>query len=576
MCIEQSRIVSTGGLASVVEATSLSSLTINPLQNRTPGVPIIGSERYGKSKHVRATQAKSVSLDHSKEREAPLADLFDGKCGALAHSEMGLCEDSREEKSSNKFGNSLELRNSSELNGPLSTRILHGKTERITSTFDAVCTRPDSGTCDIRNTNRTLSHIRDSVVLKNRKLAVIPSDSVRDVHTVVELNLRRNHLQSFTGLSRFTSLKVLHLASNKLESLDIRVCELSSLEHLFLSDNLLESLPDEIGQLVNLKVLRLCQNRLKSIPDAIAKCTQLQTLSLGSIFGGNNLRVLPDAMCSLPELVELDVSRNDIEYLPRNIGDLPKLSILKAAHNKLRRIPPSIGQLEQLSSLDLAHNALRSLPAALGSLNKMAMLNVQDNQLTRLPGELGWLATSTSLFISGNPFTGTRTQTQSTAQYRPNTMQQHINGLSRGGTSTTSIATVTTHQERVHPRGSVYEDGYDSEYEPSTEVEPTANTNVWSRRGESCVPTLQEMCGELILTKNIPIDRRHITRDLVSYLNLAKSCTGCKQKTFRRDKREVCLKNLHGHTSVPSTVRLCKASCAMSCSPDTLKIALNW
>eukprot|EP01134_Creolimax_fragrantissima_P004650 CFRG4650T1 len=384
---------------------------------------------------------------------------------------------------------------------------------------------PSSQTITInsRNNAPTMKHIVDastyrrSVVMKNRRLASIPTLALENASTLVELNLRRNRITTFPDMTLFRNLKALHLASNGMEVMDSSLCVLLSLEQLFLSDNLLTHLPSEIGRLVNLRVLRVCQNRLEYLPDGIGQCTSLRTLTLGSLFGGNLLQTLPDSLCDLSQLEELDVSLNQLTTLPSRIHELSSLRTLHVSGNQLQHIPSTIGQLERLCTLDLSNNLLTLLPSAVGNLSSLSVLNIRDNLLTRLPGELGWLSTSTSLFISGNPFATQTSQTQPT------------NGASVNGGSFS--------------------------YTPSS----VASSGVR-------IQTLQEICGEVILKYKIQIDPRYITQDLAQYLKRARSCTGCRQQVFSRCKREVSLRNLHGHSQVPSTVSLCKASCVIGCS----------
>jgi Leucine-rich repeat (LRR) protein len=68
-----------------------------------------------------------------------------------------------------------------------------------------------------------------------------------------------------------------------------------------------------------------------------------------------------DGISRLPNLLELDVSHNQLAH----IGELPtSLMKLDLSHNLLKRLP-SLGELERLEKLDVSSNALTTLPIEL-------------------------------------------------------------------------------------------------------------------------------------------------------------------------------------------------------------------
>ena len=86
-------------------------------------------------------------------------------------------------------------------------------------------------------------------------------------------------------------------------------------------------------------------NSLRS--GTIGRLTALRVLKLNQ----NQLTKLPDAICTLANLVNLSVQNNPLETLPAAIGNLVNLRMLRLDNNQLRALPDSIGQLVNLLSL---------------------------------------------------------------------------------------------------------------------------------------------------------------------------------------------------------------------------------
>jgi len=74
------------------------------------------------------------------------------------------------------------------------------------------------------------------------------------------------------------NLKRLFLGSNQLDSLTIKICELTSLEALYLNHNNFTQFPLRITNMTSLKELNLNINKLESIPSEISHLTSLENL----------------------------------------------------------------------------------------------------------------------------------------------------------------------------------------------------------------------------------------------------------------------------------------------------------
>ena len=111
----------------------------------------------------------------------------------------------------------------------------------------------------------------------------------------------------------------------------------------------------------------------------------LQVLSLHD----NNLKRLPNDLCSLTKLTDLNICNNRLRELPKDIGKLVRLVNLDVQGNFLYELPPSIVDLTRIECVLLSRNSLCALPDGFGgnapSLRALALAN---NSLQHLPVSL--------------------------------------------------------------------------------------------------------------------------------------------------------------------------------------------
>ncbi|MBN3276511.1 LRRC1 protein, partial [Polyodon spathula] len=148
-------------------------------------------------------------------------------------------------------------------------------------------------------------------------------------------------------------------------------------------------------QLVELDVSR---NDIMDIPESISYCKALQVAD----FSGNPLTRLPESFPELRNLTCLSINDISLQALPDNIGNLCNLISLELRENLLTYLPESLAQLHKLEELDLGNNELYHLPEVIGSLLNLKDLWLDGNQLADLPMEIGGMNNLLCLDVSEN------------------------------------------------------------------------------------------------------------------------------------------------------------------------------
>ncbi|KAJ5068512.1 s-cell enriched with leucine-rich repeat-containing protein slra-related [Anaeramoeba ignava] len=241
----------------------------------------------------------------------------------------------------------------------------------------------------------SLSSLPDSIVklqslkelnLADNSLSELPTDFGR-LAQLSSLGLHKNNLSSLpTSFSKLENLALLNLSSNSLvafpeqilflknlERLDIACCclaafpenldALSSLRELNACSNLLKSIPPSIGNLKNLHELHLSDNLLENLPPEFFRIGSGDVSSKIAVhISGNFLKTFDSGWFSIPNLVALDISHNEITSAPKDHFDkLPRLRSLKLSHNKMRDLNlKSTENLPFLHTLHIEGNYLSS------------------------------------------------------------------------------------------------------------------------------------------------------------------------------------------------------------------------
>lgn len=173
-----------------------------------------------------------------------------------------------------------------------------------------------------------------------------------------------------------------------------------TLEHIDLSRNTLLVLPDDLFEmLTSLRLLRLIGNLLESIPRAILACPSITHLDLSSnILDGEALVPLTD----MPHLTHLNVSCNRIKYLPAALGRLTTLRKLDISSNYLTELSPCIWEMRNLRELNASFNRIAEVPGGVVGLKNLKTLILVGNAIETVHEQMLELSNLQQFDLRGN------------------------------------------------------------------------------------------------------------------------------------------------------------------------------
>ncbi|ESA44140.1 hypothetical protein GE21DRAFT_1471 [Neurospora crassa] len=194
----------------------------------------------------------------------------------------------------------------------------------------------------------------EKFVITNNRLSGPISESVRDLVSLRELDIRYNQISTIDVLSDLPRLEILSADHNQISKFSGSFERLRSLK---LNSNPIVKFEVK-APVPTLKILNLSNAQLASIDESIDNLMNLERLILDS---------------------------NYFVSLPNQIGNLKKLDHLSMANNHLGELPPEIGCLTELRTLDVHGNNMRKLPNEIWWANKLEHLNASSNILTEFP-----------------------------------------------------------------------------------------------------------------------------------------------------------------------------------------------
>ncbi|XP_068022070.1 leucine-rich repeat-containing protein 58 [Melanerpes formicivorus] len=216
----------------------------------------------------------------------------------------------------------------------------------------------------------------------------------------------------------------------------------------------------------------------------------------------------------------LNLSGNRFPEVPPSLFGLRGLRSLSLGGNRLHGIPPDIQELRSLEFLYLGGNFITSIPPELANLPSLSYLVLCDNKIQSIPPQLAQLHSLRSLSLHNNLLT-----------YLPREILNLV------------------HLEELSLRGNplVVRFVRDLTYNP---------------------PSLLELAGRTIKTRNVAYAPSDLPENLVRYLSLASNCPNpkCGGVYFDSCVRQIKFVDFCGKYRLPLMHYLCSPECSSPCS----------
>lgn len=231
-------------------------------------------------------------------------------------------------------------------------------------------------------------HIKD-------KLKDLKSNTHKVQLTTGRLKEVPNQLKICTGI------KYLDLFGNSIQEIPDWFFQFKKLEHLSLKNNTLKTLPTIIFTIENLKYLNLADNQIHEINSHYFR--NLMSIEKVDI-SYNQITSISEEGITYPKCESLSIKGNKLEQFPTALSGAHTLEKLDLSENKISLIEDdAFDQLENLIELDLSFNELTYLPTSIGKLKKLKRLNLSGNKISSLPKEFENLTSLEFLDFDSNP-----------------------------------------------------------------------------------------------------------------------------------------------------------------------------
>ncbi|XP_063967394.1 protein artichoke-like [Lytechinus pictus] len=231
--------------------------------------------------------------------------------------------------------------------------------------------------------------------LTENVISHIPSDSFEDIPKFEVLNLRSNHLTSYScpvfirqslllngnDLKEFsganldlTTVLIINLMNNQ-NLRNVTIANATSLDYLYLCDCAIQNI--ELTDCPNLNYVNAQTNDLRSL-SAFHDLPKMHYLILKNNFIDS---IGENGLDGLPELYALDLSHNRFSAIPL-LPELPLLTDLDLSYNKIESLTfEFVANLPNLKELILTGNRLKTIPV-FPNIPFLETLTLSENGIT--------------------------------------------------------------------------------------------------------------------------------------------------------------------------------------------------
>jgi len=220
-----------------------------------------------------------------------------------------------------------------------------------------------------RGTQAVLSHLKSRIVVTED--ATGDGNNSALPQSAQSTDLHRMHELSTTG-----KLKILKETPEVVEQKLKQASEIP-LQEVHVTQCFLIQFPSTLLHFeTSLTVLNVAFNKLQTIPNAIASLSSLTHLN----FSNNSLSTLPSEFGNLKQLQELNISTNKFSELPSCLYGLESLQHLLADGNQIVSLNvPGLRSITNLATISLQNNSIGQVPPELVLIKKLQTLKLEGN-----------------------------------------------------------------------------------------------------------------------------------------------------------------------------------------------------
>lgn len=237
---------------------------------------------------------------------------------------------------------------------------------------------------------------------------------------ITDIKVKNISLEDFPFFL-FPNLKFIYLDQiQKINFFEELVKYCKNIQYISILDTNIKELSENIGNLNLLKILSCSSTNIQSIPECIGNCQLLQDLYLFDnpclyslpVSLKNCIRIkyisisncnfyeFPKVLCELKNIVDLDISRNQINNIPDEISNLKELEFLKCNNTKIISLPESIKYCEKLKEFHAKFSYLEKLPLNIGDFKELSYLDLQGTKIRTLPDTIGNCSSLERLYLN--------------------------------------------------------------------------------------------------------------------------------------------------------------------------------
>ncbi|XP_018599538.2 leucine-rich repeat-containing protein 58 [Scleropages formosus] len=290
------------------------------------------------------------------------------------------------------------------------------------------------------------------------------------------------------------------------------------------------------------RVLYLTFNRLVVLPASISLFSSLEFLDVSS----NGLAVVCEDITRLRRLKTLIAKNNRLDEcsLPKELGSM-RIEVLNLSGNRFEEVPAQCLKLQRLRSLSLGGNRLKTIPAEIENLRSLETLYLGGNHIGDIPLELANLPNLSYLVLCDNRIQSIPPQL--TRLHSLRSLSLHNNLLTYLPREILSLVRLQELSLRGNPL--VVRFVKDMTYDP---------------------PSLLELAGRAIKSKNLPYSLFDLPANLVRYLDMASKCPNpkCAGVYFDSCVRHIKFVDFCGKYRLPLMHYLCSPECSSPCSSN--------